>query len=201
MKKLLAGLLLSVPLAVAASELENLRVSAEESLKDAVASPVATAKFLPAPPAAPHALAAGRVDLEAWFAAGGSVAKADVSGWYAGRRLTPKGWAAALLVGADLLLDPAAGPVGGSTFKLMVQGADAPGLSPEHFYDEMYPPKVEGIMSWIERTSGDWSDAEIGGASALAFKGPHKHEVRKYGDYLVLKYPTGEFGYFFKKVR
>lgn len=201
MTKLLAVLALSLPLAAMSGEFETLRASSDEALKDAVASPAATAKLLPpAARPAPHALAGARVDLEAWFAAGSRVSKDDVLGWRAGRRLTPKGWAAALLIGQDIY-DQSAGPASGSVFKLLVQGSDNPSDSPESYYDEMYPPKVEGIQSWVERTAADWSVAELTDAGAKTFHGPHKHEVRKYGDYLVVKYPSGQYGYFFKRVR
>ncbi|MBI4424131.1 MAG: hypothetical protein HY554_10415 [Elusimicrobia bacterium] len=138
-------------------------------------------------------------DLSVMFELGAKPAAEDLRGWFAGRRFTESGPAAALLVGGELYDDPASGPISGKSFKLMVFGPKAAGLVPADIYDEPGTPVVDAVQGLIVEQAAAWSAIGFTELGAVWSKGGETYELRKWGKYLVCKYPEG-YGYFFKQV-
>ena len=170
--------------------------------KPIVAAVPAKSAFGTAVKTAPKAAAAA-ADLETLFVGGAKPAEGDLRGWFAGRRFTQSGPTAALLAGTDVYSDPNQGPIAGKSFKILLWGADKviEGL-PETIYDEPGSETLNTIAWNIYEQGGQWSRSDFTqDKSVLTRKGESLYEVRKSGDWLVARYPNGDYGYFFKKVR
>ena len=213
MRRLLICAVLAAPAAVQAQVLEEAAVLSQQNFAamlggfrlgvgKPVAAPVpAKLPTLSRAKAAPKA--ATTADLEGLFVAGAKPAEGDLRGWFAGRRFTQAGPTAALLAGTELYNDPKQGPISGKTFKILLWGADKPteGM-PETYWDEPGSAALDAIAWNIYEQGGDWSRADFTqDKSAVTHKGESTYEVRKSGDWLVARYPNGDYGYFFKKVR
>ena len=141
------------------------------------------------------------LDIERLYNAGAKVEKGDLQGWFAGRRYSAKGVSAQLLVGADILKDPAAGSLGGADFKLAAFGGAQPDVIGVEYYDE---PGSETLntVSWIIHEEGaKWKTAEFRQTGATGQDSRDIFEIRKSDNLLVAKYADGTYAYFFKKVR
>ncbi len=153
-------------------------------------------------PAPPEALApAAAHDWAALFASGTKPSEEELTGWFAGRRFTKEGPAAALLVGAYVYDNPETGDIDGKSLRLMLLGPDRPKVIPVTFYDELGSEAANTIIQLIRETARQWSPAEFAGQGVLSRRGDSSFELRRSGKYLVCKYPDGGYGYFFKKVR
>jgi hypothetical protein len=205
MKKLLVLAVLALPVVASAQLSEEAAFGARQGFS--ILSSVRFAPFQKAVMADRSAATLPRQatsqDLESLFVNGTKPAQSDLRGWFAGRRFTQEGGVAALFTGSDIYNDPKQGPIGGSTFKIVLFGADKPVEGfPETYWDTPGSPALDAIASNLDSQSGDWSRADFTADKAVvARKGESSFEVRKTGDWLVVKYPNGDYGYFFKKVR
>ncbi len=139
-------------------------------------------------------------DLSILFDLGAKPEAADVEGWYAGRRFTENGPAAQLLVGGESYDDPSNGPIGGKSFKLMVFGPNVTGVVPADLYDDPGTYVVDTVKELMAEKGKEWSALSFSATGATWKKGEEGYELRKWGRYLICKYPDGGYGYFFKKV-
>ncbi|MBI4349669.1 MAG: hypothetical protein HY553_22730 [Elusimicrobia bacterium] len=139
-------------------------------------------------------------DLSILFDLGAKPTASDVAGWHAGRRFTGGGPAAQLLVGAETYEDPANGPIGGKSFKLMVFGPNVPGIVPADLYDEPGTHLIDNVKVLMSEKAKDWSPLGFSASGAVWKKGAEDYELRKWGRYLICKHPDGTYSYFFKKV-
>jgi hypothetical protein len=203
MKKLLALVVLAVPAVASAQLSEEAAFGARQNF-----SILSSVRFVPFQKAVPASAArvealASIGDLEALYLKGSKPEKSDLQGWFAGRRFTQEGGVAALFTGTDHFNDPRQGPIGGSIFKIVLFGSDKPieGM-PETYWDTPGSAALDAIASNLDEQSIAWSRADFTADKAVvARKGESAFEVRKSGDWLVVKYPNGDYGYFFKKVR
>ncbi len=141
--------------------------------------------------------------LEELFAKGAKPAQNDLRGWFAGRRFTKAGPTAALLVGADVYNDPKQGPIAGSSFKIFLWAAEAPSADqPETYWDEPGSAARDTVIGNISEQGPDWVPADFAkDKSVVTRKGEAGYEIRRSGDWFVARFPNGDYGYFFKKVR
>lgn len=139
-------------------------------------------------------------DLSILFELGAKPEAADLAGWYSGRRFTKTGPAAALLVAGEMYDNPASGPIGGKSFKGVLFGGAAAGTVPADLYDEPGTHTIDNVQVLLLERAKDWSPVAFNGTAALLKKGSDSYEVRKWGRYLIAKYPDESYGYFFKKL-
>lgn len=139
-------------------------------------------------------------DVQKLYDQGVKVAKSDLDGWFAGRRFSAAGVTAQLLVGVSTLVDPAAGPLGGTVFKAAsLGGAQPDGISPE-YWDTLGGNQADNVALIIYDRAKDWQAVKWGQTGAQAQDDHELFEIRRTGDLLVAKYADGTYGYFFKKV-
>lgn len=205
---LAAAVLLAAPLA---AQPEALSVSAAAQFR-AVSLAAAPLRFVSVSPAAAALRAAGLsvlnvqsvtvLDIERLYDAGSKVTKADVAGWFSGRRFSSKGVTAQLLAGADVLRDADAGSLGGSDFKLAsVGGAEPVEGSPADLFDTLGSELANNIAWVIHEEGSKWRTVTFADTGARGADTRGAFEVRKNGDVLVAKYSDGTYAYFFKRVR
>ncbi|MBI5200945.1 MAG: hypothetical protein HY925_05110, partial [Elusimicrobia bacterium] len=139
-------------------------------------------------------------DLSILFDLGAKPEAADLEGWYAGRRFTENGPAAQLLVGGESYDDPSNGPIGGRSFKLMVFGPNVAGVVPADLYDDPGTYVVDTVKELMAEKGKEYSALGFSATGATWTKGQGAFELRKWGRYLIVKYPEGGYGYFFKKI-
>lgn len=139
-------------------------------------------------------------DLSILFDLGAKPELADLTGWYSGRRFTKTGPSATLLVGGELYADPARGPIGGKSFKVVLFGGGAPGTSPADLYDEPGTHTIDTVNFLLPERSKDYAPIQFTESGAVLKKGADVYEFRKWGRYLIVKYPDEGYGYFFKKL-
>jgi hypothetical protein len=205
MRKLLLSLaaLAVIAAPIRASELEVLSNASAVRFQAAQFS-LSVLKFAPTQMALRGlAFKAGSVtvlDIERLYTQGAKVEKKDLSGWFAGRRYSAKGASPQLLVGADILRDADAGPLGGADFKLASFGGDEPGLSPADLYDAPGSETVNAVISITRDEAAGWKVAEFKDTGATGQDKRSAFEIRKNGDLLVAKYIDGTYAYFFKRV-
>jgi len=208
MKKLLILAVFALPALAAAQGVEEASFFARTNFSVLGTMPVPAFQRAAAPKAAlkaaPKAAAlATAADLEALFVNGAKPTEADLRGWFSGRRFTQEGPTASLLTGSDVYNDAKQGPIAGKTFKILIWGADKPvDGQPETYWDTPGSAALDAVAWNIQEQGGDWSRADFtGDKSAVTRKGESAYEARKSGDWLVVKFPNGDYGYYFKKVR
>ncbi|MBI3552579.1 MAG: hypothetical protein HY077_08665 [Elusimicrobia bacterium] len=206
MKKLAVLAVLAVPAAAYAQIGEEAALNARQgfSILSSVRFPVF--QKVAAPLAAPKAAADAKLaaaDLETLFIGGTKPAEKDLRGWFSGRRFTQTGPTAALFTGSDVYNDPKQGPIAGKTFKILLWGADKViEGQPETYWDEPGSAALDAIAWNLQEQGPSWSRADFTlERSVVSRKGQAAYEVKKAGDWLVVKYPNGDYGYYFKKVR
>lgn len=130
-------------------------------------------------------------------------AAADLIGWWSGRRKTSQGWVAALLVGAEFAKDTEQGPIAGSEQKAILFGDDKPNQHmPVDLWDNLGSVSEDAITWNLREKNKEWAALDLSGATgAVTAKGASRWEIRTDGRWLYVRYPNGDFGYFFKKVR
>jgi hypothetical protein len=200
-----AAVLAAAPLA---AQPEALTASAAAQFR-AASLALPAFKFVSVSPAAAALAAAGVkaqsvtvLDIEKFYNSGAKVSKAEVSGWYAGRRYSAKGATAQLLVSAEVLRDADAGSLGGSDFKLSsVGGAEPVEGMPATIFDDLGSETVNNILFRIADEGASWKTADFTDTGVRGQDSRAAFEVRKNGDLLVAKYSDGTYAYFFKRVR
>lgn len=141
----------------------------------------------------------GSDQLSALFDSGTPPSDSSLTGWFAGRRFVPGGPVAGLLVGVELYDDAEAGPIDGSTFKVVLFGPDKPGIVPVDLYDIAGSGMLNGVSWNLRARAPNWTTTRADSGVMTSFGG-QAYEVRQAGDFFVVRYPNG-YGYFFKKIR